>query len=119
MNNSFEYYKVFYYVARYLNISKAAKVLSTGQPNVTRTIKKLESSLGCELFVRTNSGVILTKQGETLFQHIKEAFRQIDIGESKIEEETNTAKKEDIDRVIGSRSLQTGQSVYHSCYRSL
>jgi DNA-binding transcriptional LysR family regulator len=93
MNNSFEYYKVFYYVARYLNISKAAKVLSTGQPNVTRTIKKLESSLGCELFVRTNSGVILTKQGETLFKHIKEAFRQIDIGESKIEEETNIAKR--------------------------
>ncbi|MBO4558677.1 MAG: LysR family transcriptional regulator [Lachnospiraceae bacterium] len=93
MNNSFEYYKIFYYVARYLNISKAAKVLSTGQPNVTRTIKKLESSLGCELFVRTNSGVILTKQGETLYQHIKEAFRQIDIGESKIEEETKMAKR--------------------------
>ena len=93
MNNSFEYYKVFYYVARYLNISKAAKVLSTGQPNVTRTIKKLESSLGCELFIRTNSGVILTRQGETLFQHIKEAFRQIDIGESKISEEMNIAKR--------------------------
>ena len=93
MNNSFEYYKVFYYVARYLNISQAAKVLSTGQPNVTRTIKKLESSLGCELFVRTNSGVLLTKQGETLFMHIKEAFRQIDIGESTINEETSMGER--------------------------
>ena len=93
MDNSFEYYKVFYYVARYLNISKAAKVLSTGQPNVTRTIKKLEGSLGCELFVRTNSGVILTRQGETLYAHIKEAFRQIDIGESKISEDMKNAQK--------------------------
>ena len=93
MNNSFEYYKVFYYVARYLNISKAAKVLSTGQPNVTRTIKKLESSLGCELFVRTNSGVILTRQGETLYAHIKEAFRQIETGESKLSEAANSAQK--------------------------
>ncbi|MCR5429059.1 MAG: LysR family transcriptional regulator [Lachnospiraceae bacterium] len=101
MNNSFEYYKVFYYVARYLNISQAAKVLSTGQPNVTRTIKKLESSLGCELFVRTNSGVILTKQGETLFRHIKEAFRQIDIGESKINEEAS----------MGERQISIGFSI--------
>ena len=39
---SYDYYRIFYYVAKYGNISKAAKVLLSSQPNVTRTIKNLE-----------------------------------------------------------------------------
>ncbi|MBO4375499.1 MAG: LysR family transcriptional regulator [Lachnospiraceae bacterium] len=93
MNLSYEYYKVFYYAARYLNISKAAKVLSTSQPNVSRTIKKLEEDLGCKLFVRTNSGVSLTKQGETLYRHVREASRQLSIGEAEIASETDAKNK--------------------------
>ena len=92
MNVSYEYYKVFYYVARYLNISKAAKVLSTSQPNVTRTIKRLEAELGCALFVRTNSGVMLTKQGETLYKHVKEASRLLSLGEAEIAGQTDSEK---------------------------
>ena len=84
MDHSYEYYKYFYYVARYLNISKAAKVLATSQPNVTRAVKKLEASLGCILFVRTNNGVSLTEQGEILNRHVSEAFRLLDAGESEI-----------------------------------
>ena len=91
MNNSYEHYKVFYYVARYQNISKAAKVLQSSQPNVTRTIKKLESTLNCELFIRTSSGVRLTKQGETLYKHVSEAYRQLSTGEAAIAAETNSA----------------------------
>ena len=93
MNSSYEYYKVFYYVARYQNISKAAKVLQSSQPNVTRTIKKLESNLNCELFIRTNSGVLLTKQGETLYKHVSEAYRQLSIGEAEIASEVDNIKK--------------------------
>ena len=40
---SYDYYRVFYYVARYGNVSKAAKLLLSNQPNLTRTIKKLEA----------------------------------------------------------------------------
>ena len=61
MSVSYEYYKVFYYVARYQSISKAAKVLCNSQPNITRTIRKLEAELGCELFHRTPRGVTLTR----------------------------------------------------------
>lgn len=35
MDISFEYYKIFYYVAKYENITKAAMVLKSSQPNVT------------------------------------------------------------------------------------
>ena len=38
MNSNFEYYKIFYYVAKYENLTKAATVLKTSQPAVTRTI---------------------------------------------------------------------------------
>ena len=32
MNSNFEYYKVFYYVAKYENLTKASSVLKTSQP---------------------------------------------------------------------------------------
>ena len=66
MNVNFEYYKIFYYVARYHNFTKAAKVLGNSQPNVTRAMNCLEQQLGRILFVRTNRGVQLTRDGEQL-----------------------------------------------------
>lgn len=42
MNINFEYYKIFYYVAKYHNFTKAAKVLENSQPNVTRAMNCLE-----------------------------------------------------------------------------
>lgn len=65
MNISFDYYRVFYYVAKYKNITLASNALNYNQPNVTRTIKNLEGALGCTLFVRTNRGVTLTAEGES------------------------------------------------------
>lgn len=44
MNSNFEYYKVFYYVAKYENLTKASSVLKTSQPAVTRTIHNLEKN---------------------------------------------------------------------------
>lgn len=52
MNISFEYYRIFYYVAKYENITKAAMVLKSSQPNVTRIIHILEDQLDCRLFLR-------------------------------------------------------------------
>ena len=40
---SYDHYRIFYYVAKYQNISQAAKLLLNNQPNVTRTIKNLEA----------------------------------------------------------------------------
>lgn len=81
---SYDYYRVFYYVAKYKNISQAAKILLNNQPNVTRTIKSLENALGCKLFVRSNHGVSLTYEGERLFKHVQIAFDQLESGEEEI-----------------------------------
>ena len=42
MSINFEYYKVFYYVAKYKKISLAAEKLFISQPAVTQTIKMRE-----------------------------------------------------------------------------
>ena len=59
---SFEYYRIFYYVAKYGSISQAAEALMNNQPNISRTIKNLESELNCTLFVRSRKGVELTPE---------------------------------------------------------
>ena len=66
MNSNFEYYKIFYYVAKYENLTKAATALKTSQPAVTRTIHKLEGELGCRLFTRSKTGMKLTPEGRTV-----------------------------------------------------
>lgn len=84
MNISYDYYRVFYYVAKYKKFTQASKVLLSNQPNVTRTIRLLEDALGCSLFVRSNRGVTLTPEGEKLYAHIKIAFEHIESAEEEI-----------------------------------
>ena len=47
-----EYYKIFYYVAKYQNFTRAARVLGNNQPNITHAMNRLESQLNCVLFIR-------------------------------------------------------------------
>ncbi len=77
MDINYEYYKVFYYAAKYKNITKAAAALGSSQPNVTRVMKLLESALQCRLFVREARGVVLTEEGERLYGHVKIAVSHI------------------------------------------
>lgn len=73
-NINFELYKVFYYVAKTKNITKASETLLISQPAITQTIKKLESELNITLFYRTSRGMELTSAGEELFQNIKNSI---------------------------------------------
>lgn len=41
-----EYYKIFYYVAKYQNFTKAARVLGNNQPNITHSMPSTRVS-GC------------------------------------------------------------------------
>lgn len=47
----FDYYRIFYYVAKYKSFSKAAKFLHNNQPNITRCMNIMESELGCTSFI--------------------------------------------------------------------
>lgn len=80
----YDYYRIFYHVARQSSFTRAAAALGNNQPNVTRCMNNLEQELGCKLFVRSNRGVSLTPEGETLFAHVRLAFDQITAGEEEL-----------------------------------
>ena len=81
---SYDAYRVFYTVARLGSFTKAAGTLLSRQPNLTRTIRNLESALGCTLFVRSNRGAVLTPEGEKLFARVAVACEQIQAGEEEL-----------------------------------
>ena len=89
MNIDFELYRIFYTVANYNNITKASEELHISQPAISKSIKKLESLLGGELFTRTKRGVILTEEGKEFYNYIRQAIEYINNAESKFTELVN------------------------------
>ena len=77
-------YRIFYAVANTGNISKAAKELYISQPAISKSIQKLEDSIGVKLFHRSSRGVTLTSEGELLYAHVKSAFEVLTLGEDKL-----------------------------------
>lgn len=84
MHVNFEYYKIFYYVAKYSNFTKAANALHNSQPNITRAMNCLEQELHCTLFIRTNRGVRLTPEGECLYARVAAAMAQLQTAEEEL-----------------------------------
>ena len=84
MNISYDHYRIFYNVAKYKSFTRAAEVLYSNQPNLTRSIKTLENELGCTLFERSNKGARLTEDGKELYEHITIAFEHIQAGEEAV-----------------------------------
>ena len=84
MNITYDYYRIFYYVAKYKNITQAADVLMSNQPNVSRAISNLEHELGCRLFMRSNRGVTLTPEGQRLFNRVSVAHQQLKAAEQEL-----------------------------------
>ena len=84
MYDNLNNYKVFYNVAKYKSLSKAAEKLFISQPAISKSLAKLEEGLDTKLFERTSKGVILTSEGEVLYKHIESAFESITKGEDEI-----------------------------------
>ena len=103
MSINFEYYKVFYYVAKYKKISTAAEKLYVSQPAVTQTIQKLEEQMGGTLLVRTKSGIELTEMGRKLYKLIKESVESLDNAEYRVGKYENLQE--------GSIKIRTGSNV--------
>lgn len=89
---SYEYYRIFYHVARCGNLTRAAQALQSNQPNLTRAVKNLEAELGCALFLRTNRGMVLTPEGEALFRHVRVACAELEAGEMAVTQSRDLAR---------------------------
>ena len=84
MTENLEYFKVFYYVARYGSVTRAAGELAISQPAVSQSLRQLEKSLGVTLFARVSRGVKLTGEGQLLYSYVEKGYEQIEQGVEKV-----------------------------------
>ncbi len=67
------------------SMGKAAEVLRTSQPNVSRSIAELEHAVGVRLLNRDRQGVELTDSGRALVKRAQSAFGELRDGIKEIE----------------------------------
>ncbi len=102
---NYDYYRIFYFVAKYHSFTKAANILMNSQPNITRAMNNLEQELGCTLFLRSHKGVALTPEGEKLFARVQIAQEQLQAAEAELASDKNLDK--------GTVSLGVSETALH------
>ncbi len=76
--------RIFHAVADAGSLTHAGDSLNLSQSAVSRQIRGLEDQLGISLFHRHARGLILTEQGELLFEATAEMARKLDIAEARM-----------------------------------
>ncbi len=76
--------RIFHAVADAGSLTHAGDVLHLSQSAVSRQIRALEESLGTTLFHRHARGLILTEQGELLFEATNSMVRKLDTAAARI-----------------------------------
>ncbi len=79
--------RVFYYVAKAKSFNRAAQDLNISQSALSRSIQLLEHLLKTQLFNRLSTGLVLTKEGDILFEKVKDMFSSLEDAKSLIQEE--------------------------------
>ena len=75
---NYTYLNVFYTVAKNGNISKASQELGVTQPAVSRIIANLEREYNTKLFFRSKNGVSLTREGNLLYEMIRNPLVELE-----------------------------------------
>ena len=78
--------RIFHDVAEAGSFTHAGATLNLSQSAVSRQVSALEDSLSIKLFHRHARGLILTEQGELLFQTVKDVFHKLAMVESQLSE---------------------------------
>jgi DNA-binding transcriptional LysR family regulator len=76
--------RIFHAVADAGSLTHAGDALHLSQSAVSRQIRALEESLDCTLFHRHARGLILTEQGELLFEATKAMAQRLEAAEARI-----------------------------------
>ncbi|MBY0292514.1 MAG: LysR family transcriptional regulator [Alphaproteobacteria bacterium] len=89
MNLDWDKLKIFYFVAKAQSFNRAAQDLNISQSALSRHVQLLEHLMKVQLFNRIPRGLVLTKQGEILFEKVKEMLSSLEDAKSAIQEETD------------------------------
>jgi len=79
----------FRHAAEALSFKQAAEQLHVTPTAISQQIKALESVLGLSLFRRKTREVVLTPEGQQLLSYVSKAFRLLEEGVSRLEEDPN------------------------------
>ena len=63
-------------VVKYNSFTKAANFLHISQPSLTAAIKKMESDLGYDLFMRTTKDIKITEKGIQFYKYAEQLVQQ-------------------------------------------
>lgn len=69
--------KQFVAVAETGSMTQAAEQLYLSQPNISRSIKRLEQELGMQLFIRERNKMVLNENGEFILSHARAALEEV------------------------------------------
>jgi LysR family transcriptional regulator, regulator for genes of the gallate degradation pathway len=105
---------VFREVARLGSVSAAARAVHVSQPAVTQAIAGLERLFGSPLFVRSSTGMALTRAGEACRMRIERLFAQLREAVVEVTRGAGGERALDVSRVLRSASLDAlGAVVEH------
>lgn len=89
MKMNWDRLRIFYTVATAGSFTKATLNLNISQSAISRQIHILEKELGFKLFKRVARGLLLTENGELLYEIVAKVFAKISSAKSEIEELKN------------------------------
>ena len=84
--------RIFHVVAETGSFTRAGSILNLSQSAVSRQIRGLEESLNLILFHRHARGLLLTEQGEVLFETVRDVFAKLTMTEARLTESKERPK---------------------------
>jgi LysR family glycine cleavage system transcriptional activator len=79
----------FYTAAKFGSFKRAADELFVSAAAISQQIRQLEESLGADLFIRQHRKVVLTMEGEVLFEQAMRGFEHLQQGVRQINQDPN------------------------------
>ena len=86
--------RIFHVVAEAGSFTKAGEQLGLSQSAVSRQVSALEDELGSTLFHRHARGLLLTEQGETLYQTAHDVVGKLALAEARLKDAKGAPKGE-------------------------
>ena len=83
-NINLDWYRTFLVVADSKSLNDASNKLNIATSGISKTIKKIEETLGTTLFYRYKDGMKLTTFGKELYDYVDKGIATLDLGEKLV-----------------------------------